>query len=423
MTALFEDPLVYGYSIVITAYILARFAFGLLYRPTPDVGHRPSVSIVIPVFNEGEGIHATVEACYEARYPRERLEVVAIDDGSTDDSWEQLLALRRRFPALVCVRFPENRGKRAAMAEGVRRSRGAVCVFIDSDSVIAPDGLEAIVQDFADERVGAVVGHADVLNKENAWIPQMQQVRYYIAFRILKASESLFGAVTCASGCLSAYRRQALVEVLREWEAQTFLGRRATYGDDRALTNRVLVGWRVVYQSRAVCHTLVPTGLPMFLRQQLRWKKSWLRESLYLSCIIWRKHPFAAALTYTSIVCGWVAPLIVLRAVVLAPITGSGEPAFYAAGVYSVALLGALYYAVARRSPLWWQGLTWAAVYITLLVWQLYYALATIRNTAWGTRSSTHGEVSGETIVIRPEERAAPSRAPVLVPAVETEGR
>ncbi len=423
VTALFEDPLVYGYSIVITAYILARFAFGLLYRPTPDVGHRPSVSIVIPVFNEGEGIHATVAACYEARYPRERLEVVAVDDGSTDDSWEQLLALRRRFPALVCVRFPENRGKRAAMAEGVRRSRGAVCVFIDSDSVIAPDGLEAIVQDFADERVGAVVGHADVLNKENAWIPQMQQVRYYIAFRILKGSESLFGAVTCASGCLSAYRRQALVEVLREWEAQTFLGRRATYGDDRALTNRVLVGWRVVYQSRAVCHTLVPTGLPMFLRQQLRWKKSWLRESLYLSCIIWRKHPFAAALTYASIVCGWVAPLIVLRAVVLAPITGSGEPAFYAAGVYSVALLGALYYAVARRSPLWWQGLTWAAVYITLLVWQLYYALATIRNTAWGTRSSTHGEVSGETIVIRPEERPAPSRAAVLVPAVETEGR
>ena len=423
VTALFEDPLVYGYSIVITAYILARFALGLLYRPTPDLGHRPSVSIVIPVFNEGEGIHATVEACYEARYPRERLEVVAIDDGSTDDSWEQLLALRRRFPALVCVRFPENRGKRAAMAEGVRRSRGAVCVFVDSDSVIAPNGLEAIVQDFADERVGAVVGHADVLNRENAWIPQMQQVRYYLAFRILKASESLFGAVTCASGCLSAYRRQALAEVLREWEAQTFLGRRATYGDDRALTNRVLVGWRVVYQSRALCHTLVPTDLRLFLRQQLRWKKSWLRESLYLSCIIWRKNPAAAALTYTSIVCGWVAPLIVLRAVVLAPITGSGEPAFYAAGVYSIALLGALYYAVARRSPLWWQGLTWAAVYITLLVWQLYYALATIRNTAWGTRSSTHSEVSGETIVIRPEERAAPSRGPVLVPAVETEGR
>ncbi len=423
VSALFEDPLVYGYTVVITAYILARFAFGLLYRPTPDVGYRPSLSIVIPVFNERERIHETVEACYEARYPRERVEVVAIDDGSTDGSWEQLLALRDRFPGLVCVRFPENRGKRAAMAEGVRRSRGAVCVFIDSDSVIAPDGLEAIVQDFADERVGAVVGHADVLNRENAWIPQMQQVRYYIAFRILKGSESLFGAVTCASGCFSAYRRQALVEVLREWEAQTFLGRRATYGDDRALTNRVLVGWRVVYQSRAVCHTLVPTGLRLFLRQQLRWKKSWLRESLYLACIIWRKHPFASALTYTSIVCGWVAPLIVLRAVVLGPITGSGEPAFYAAGVYSVALLGALYYAVARRSPLWWQGLTWVAIYITLLVWQLYYALATIRNTAWGTRSSTHSEVAGETIVIRPEAPAALSRPKALVPAVETEGR
>jgi hyaluronan synthase len=441
VTAIFADPLVYGYSVVITAYILARFAFGLLYRPTPDRGYRPSLSIVIPVFNEGESIRETVEACYEARYPRDRLEVVAIDDGSTDGSWLELLELRRRFPSLVCVRFPENRGKRAAMAEGVRRSRGAICVFIDSDSVIEPDGLEAIVQDFTDKRVGAVVGHAHVLNKETAWIPQMQQVRYFVAFRILKGAESLFGAVTCASGCFSAYRRQALAEVLREWEAQVFLGRRATYGDDRALTNRVLEGWRVVYQSRAVCYTIVPTGLRQFMRQQLRWKKSWLRESLYLSRIIWRKHPIAAALTYTSIVCGWVAPLVVLRAIVIYPLQGDGEPAFYAAGVYAIALLGCLYYAVARRSPLWWQGLTYAAMYVTLLIWQLYYALATLRNTAWGTRASSHSETAGETIVIRPEPpvppspapaparagggappRARRSRAPALAAAVETEG-
>ena len=69
VTALFEDPFVYGYSIVITAYILARFALGLLYRPTPDVGHRPSVSIVIPVFNEGESIHETVAGLLRGALP------------------------------------------------------------------------------------------------------------------------------------------------------------------------------------------------------------------------------------------------------------------------------------------------------------------------------------------------------------------
>jgi hyaluronan synthase len=419
VAAIFQDPLVYGYSIVITAYILGRFAIGSLYRPTPDLGYRPSVSIVIPVFNERDRIHETVEACFTARYPTDRLQVVAIDDGSTDGSWEQLLTLRHRFPSLLCIRFSKNRGKRAAMAEGVRHSSGAVCVFIDSDSVIEPAGIEAIVQDFTDERVGAVVGHAHVLNKADAWIPQMQQVRYFIAFRILKGSESMFGAVTCASGCLAAYRRSALDEVLSDWEAQMFLGRRATYGDDRALTNRVLRRWRIVYQSRAVCHTLVPTGLRLFMRQQLRWKKSWVRESLYLSAIIWRKHPFAAALTYASIVCSWVAPLIVLRALVHDPIQGDGDPALYAAGVYSIALLGCLYYAVAQRSPIWWQGLTWTAVYITLLVWQLYYAIATLRNTAWGTRRSTRVSVGDETIVIRPEAPAPRSGAgePVAGPS------
>jgi hyaluronan synthase len=183
------------------------------------------------------------------------------------------------------------------------------------------------------------------------------------------------------------------------------------------LTNRVLERWRVVYQSRAVCHTLVPAKLPTFLRQQLRWKKSWLRESLYVSRIIWRKHPVAALLTYTSLVCSWVAPLVVLRAVVLHPVAGFGEPTTYAVGVYSLALLGSLYYAIVRRSPLWWQGLTFAVLYVVLLVWQLYYALLTLRNTGWGTRSSTHDEAAGEPIVVGPATRPTSTRVPELAPA------
>ena len=214
----------YAYAILVTSYWLCRFLFAGLYRPAADAGHRPTAAIVIPAFNEEDCIEATIDACYQTSYPLEKLEVIVVDDGSSDGTWARIEQARKRHPSLVAVRFGENRGKRAAMAEGVRRSTSETCVFVDSDSVIDPDGLNFIMADFADPRVGCVVGSADVLNKYENWITRMQQVRYFVAFRVVKGSESVFGAVTCASGCFSAYRRSALLPVVDEWEGQTFLG-------------------------------------------------------------------------------------------------------------------------------------------------------------------------------------------------------
>lgn len=409
VAAFLNDPFFYAYSLCVTFYVAARFVLAPFYRATPDHGYRPTCSIVIPSFNEEACIEATIDACLTSDYPADRIEVVVVDDGSTDATWEHMLAARERHPQVVCVRFPENRGKRAGMAEGIRRSSGEICVFIDSDSVVEPDGLALLVADFADERVGAVVGHAEVLNKTANWLTRMQQVRYFVAFRVIKGCESLFGAVTCASGCFSAYRRTALMEVLERWERQRFLGRQATFGDDRALTNYVLRHWRITYQSRARSHTLVPESLRVFAVQQLRWKKSWLRESLHVSSFIWRKNPVAALLTYLGCLFPWVAPIVVLHSVWFRAI-GVGSPLFYLVGAYVMAVLYSLYYAIVRRSPLWWHGITFVAVYMVFLVWQTYYALVTIRNTGWGTRASTHSESGGGEIeVVGPlhEEPAA----------------
>ena len=94
-------------------------------------------------------------------------------------------------------------------------------------------------------------GHADVLNVRESWLTRMQAVRYFVAFRVVKAAESVFNAVTCCSGCFSAYRREAIMPRLEWWESQTFLGVESTFGDDRSLTNCVLRDWRVVYEKKA----------------------------------------------------------------------------------------------------------------------------------------------------------------------------
>jgi len=410
VASLSHDPLFAAYTVSVLIYILARFVVAMFYTPVFDVAHRPSVSIIIPAFNEEEGIAGTIASCLNVWYPRELLEVIVVNDGSTDRTWENILEAGGRRPRFQAIDLGRNYGKRGAMAEGFRRSTGDILVFVDSDSYLASDAVRAITQPFSDPRVGAVVGHADVANDLESWLTKMQQVRYYSAFRVIKATESLLsGTVTCASGCCSAYRRAAVEPVLAEWEFQRFLGRPATFGDDRALTNRVLKTHRVVYQETARSTTVVPTTLRRFLRQQLRWKKSWLRESLEVCRYFWRKNPVAAVFTYASIVFPFLAPFVVLHAVLGRLLWGSASGLwFYLIGTYAMALLYSLYYAFRRKSGLWHHGMTFVAIYMGVLVFQTYWGIFTMRDNRWGTRDSTvdHAAIDPDLLTVLPPEAA-----------------
>ena len=216
--SLAQDPFFAGYSVAVVVYLLSRFLLALFYRPVPDRGYRPTVTIVVPAFNEQEGIAGTLVSCLTVEYPSELLQVIAVNDGSTDATWDRIMAVREEHPELLAVDLGSNYGKRTAMAEGVRRASGEIVVFVDSDSYLAPDAVRHIVQPFTDPRVGASVGHAEVANRWVNWLTKMQQVRYYSAFLVIKGTESLLsGTVTCASGCCAAYRRDVIVSELPDW--------------------------------------------------------------------------------------------------------------------------------------------------------------------------------------------------------------
>src|SRR5205807_9054111 len=137
--------------------------------------------------------------------------------------------------------------KQEAMDPGARRGHGEILLYVDSDSFLRHDGVRKIVQGFADPEVAAVSGHTDVANARTNMLTRMQDVRYYVAFRVMKAAESVFGAVTCCPGCFSAYRRTCVLEILEPWLKQHFLGVQATFGDDRSLTNFLLRKYKVIY--------------------------------------------------------------------------------------------------------------------------------------------------------------------------------
>jgi len=411
LPSLFNDFVFGVYGMVVTIYLLSRFVMSVFYRPCRADIPLPSVAIVIPAMNEQSAIERTIEAAFALDYPADLISVFAVDDGSTDETWQRMAFAARRFPNMHAIRFSHNRGKRAAMAAGIRATDADIICFVDSDSSVAPDALREIVRPFVDPRVAAVTGHADVLNRSKNLLTLLQQVRYYVAFRVLKASESIFGSVTCASGCFSAYRRERLIEVLPRWETQTFLGREATFGDDRALTNMLLRHHRVVYQSTAVCETVVPDTFRAFLVQQTRWKKSWIRESLIACTFFWRKNPIAALATYVSNVFPLVAPVIIFRAMIWRPIAQGGDPWMYVIGLYAMAVMYSLYYGWQRKKPYWWAGIAFVFLYATVLIWQTYWAVATARKTAWGTRSGRIDDGNGFRIIGtigRPQEAGIP---------------
>jgi hyaluronan synthase len=383
------------YSVCVASYILSRFLFSLLYRSKPDAGIEPEIAIVMPCFNEQEAIAASLRSLLELRYPPEKLELIAVNDGSTDATLAEIERVAAQANGRVrVIDFPENRGKRAAMAAGIRASSAEVVAFVDSDSVVEPDALRLLVQPLADPRVGAVCGHANVLNLRDTWLTRMQAVRYFVAFRVVKAAESVFNAVTCCSGCFSAYRREAILPRMDWWESQRFLGIESTFGDDRSLTNCVLRDWRIVYEKRAISHTIVPSTFRAFVTQQTRWKRSWTRESLQVAKFIWRKHPVAALFTYLSIVLPLIAPVAALHALVWGPLIHGGTlPLIYLAGLYALAMVYSLYYVIFQDeySLVWLYGVLFVFFYLAIMLWQTYYAIATCRTAAWGTRPATAG--------------------------------
>jgi hyaluronan synthase len=376
------------YTTVVSSYVLSRFGLAALYRMPRDAGLEPGVAIIVPAFNEGPAVARTIHACLALEYPRSKLEIVVVNDGSTDDTWEHMTAAAACYPpgAVRCVDLGSNQGKRAAMAAGVRATSAEVLVFVDSDSMPEPDGVRRLVQVFAKPEVGAASGLTMVRNADVNACTRMQQARYYISFQLLKCAESVVGAVACNPGCFSAYRRSAVLMVLRRWEHQRYLGIDCTFGDDRALTNMVLrKGWVSTYHAGAIAWTDVPENYRKFLRQQLRWKKSWLREGPILLSHIWWTRPLAFPAVLVQTTAGLLSPLIMIYNLCWHPLVSGLAPTLYVIALYLVACAYGLLYRSQRDDGLWKWAIFGTFFYIAFSP-QLIWAAIRVRDSSWGTR-------------------------------------
>jgi hyaluronan synthase len=373
--------------------LMFRTVVWLKYKPFPSASleDAPFMSVIIPAYNEGAMVRKSIDSVASARYPRDRLEIFVVDDGSTDDTWDHIRNAANQHPGLVTtVRFRQNRGKRAALETGFRRARGDIVVTIDSDSVIQPGALLAMAGPFRDTKVGAVAGKVVVYNRTQGLIPKMLQVRFILSFDFLRATQSAYRTVYCCPGALAGYRVSVVRQVLDAWMEQKFLNARCTYGEDRALTNFILeLGFDAVYQRSAVVRTIVPWTYQNLCRMYLRWDRSYVREEIRFARIVW-KRPFKICLIalFDKVVTNLRFP-VGYASLILLVIHSVRDPASIIRLLFAIGLVSSvtmLYYLRSERSWGFVYGIFYSFFSFFTLFWIFPYAAATVRSRAWMTR-------------------------------------
>jgi hyaluronan synthase len=389
----FLPALAAGYVLAMVLFQIMRTVLWALYRPCPlQPGPLPFLSVIVPVFNEGPMIEACLESIGSAAYPRDRLEIICIDDGSTDDSWDYIVRARDRRPGLIkTIRFPHNRGKKEALYRGFGEAQGEVLVTVDSDSLIAKEALQHLVAPLlSDARIGAVAGNVKVHNRHDSLIGKMQGVRF-VNLDYLRASQSVYRTVICTPGSLSAYRRAALMPHLEAWRRQTFLGAPCHHSEDRALTNFILrAGYYTCYQRTAVVYTLVPESYAGLCKMYLRWERGNVRESCVMLGYLFTRYRlkyrlvpivefFLSQLEY---------PMTLFFFGVLAA-SLAAYPAILFKGLAALAVISPLnqvYYLWLERDYDFVYGVIYSYYAFFLLQWIYPYAFVTVRDRRWLTR-------------------------------------
>jgi cellulose synthase/poly-beta-1,6-N-acetylglucosamine synthase-like glycosyltransferase/peptidoglycan/xylan/chitin deacetylase (PgdA/CDA1 family) len=216
------------------------------------------VSVIVPAYNEKEGIEQAVRSLAGGDYPV--IEVVVVDDGSTDGT--AALVERMGLPNVRVIRVP-NGGKANALNTGIALARHDLIVTVDGDTIFEPESIAMLVQPFADPRVGAVAGNVKVGNRGNL-VAVWQHIEYVIGFNLDRRLYEVLGCMPTVPGAIGAFRRSALAQVGGISDE--------TLAEDTDVTMAMCrAGWKVVYEERARAWTEAPATFEQLYKQRYRW--------------------------------------------------------------------------------------------------------------------------------------------------------
>lgn len=395
----------------------------------------PLVSIVVPVKNEEENIRNCVWSCLAQTYNDK--EIILVNDGSTDRTGEILDKMHKEHDNrnFHILHLSKSVGKKKAVEAASEIAKGDIYAFMDSDCDMALDAVEKAVRVFYfDRKLGALTTHGRVRGAHEGNIFQkFQDVYIDGSCRAIKGAESTFGSVTCCSGSLSFYRRIAIQDFIHEWAHDKFLGTEFKFCTDRRMTAYVLgtavqpqvgsndsnktvaepsifatgldemenmkrstdpdfhvkkqskIYWNVKYSNSIRVNVGVPTTLTALIKQQIRWKKSFIRSLFSTGGIYWRRPFLISLLYYIQTAMRFVRPYIVFYSIVFLPLRGDiTSLLFWISGIMFTGMIYAVDFRL--RNPgdkLWLYRPLFTFITTFIYTWFLVYAALTIRNRSW----------------------------------------
>lgn len=435
----YKDPYIYAANIPINS---------------SNLDSLPLFSIVVPVKNEEENIRNCVQSCINQSYPKK--EIIIVNDGSTDRTAEVLDDMRREEKAknhdnqqLRILHLSRSVGKKKAIEFASQISKGEIYAFMDSDCDMAYDAVEKAAKIFiSDKQLGALTSHGRVRGAHSGNIlEKFQDVYIDGSCRAIKAEESSFSSVTCCSGSLSFYKREAVQHFIHEWAHDTFLGMDFKFCTDRRMTAYVLgtrprmhenntdgtlatrttddvdhgrsaqadipilaVGndeiellekttdpdrdydkrsspprWNVKYSYSIKVNVGVPNRVSDLIKQQIRWKKSFIRSLSSTGGMYWSRPFYVAMLYYIQTAMKFIRPYIVLHALLVLPFEGDFRSTIL--WVMGIMYTGMIYAVDFRlRNPgdrLWLYRPVFTFLTTFVYTWLLPVAAMTLRNKSW----------------------------------------
>lgn len=258
---LFIVAIALGISRILFMVPLALHHFRNRGKVVPLVaGTDQKVTVLIAAYNEQETIAATIKSVLKSSYPL--LEIIVVNDGSTDKTWDVITELSKEHPVLVPI-DKENGGKASALNIGIDQARGDLLFCIDADTQLDSEAIARLVPYFSDLEIGAVAGNVEVGNAHNLWT-KWQAIEYRTSQNLDRQAYSVLNAITVVPGAIGMWRKSAIIEA--------GMYKTDTLAEDMDLTWRIRkLGYRIDTEMKAIAYTEAPDTLVALFKQRFRW--------------------------------------------------------------------------------------------------------------------------------------------------------
>ncbi|MEO0110926.1 MAG: glycosyltransferase family 2 protein [candidate division WOR-3 bacterium] len=285
--------LLFRYLIILILSLLAHFRYKNELLKEEDL---KTVSIIMPVYNEEKILATVINSLLNLNYPKEKYEVIIVDDGSKDNSYSIAYQFLKNEKGIkLKLLRQENQGKAKALNRGIWESNGEIIVCIDSDCVITKNSLIYGVRHFQDEKVGAVAGNVKIWNQDKLFV-KLQALEYMEGLNFTRQALGFLNKVNIVPGAIGFFRREVLEKV--------GLYNGNIYAEDCDLTLRILkAGYKVVYEPKAVVYTEAPESINCLFKQRYRWTRGILQAVRKNNHLLYHsKASFSLILSYLLLI-------------------------------------------------------------------------------------------------------------------------